>query len=995
MRISIPTAVAVSGVLFLVAGCAATSSFHNASPASTVASKLKGSVMGGQTPITGATVQLYAAGSSGYGSGAQALLSPAITTDSNGNFAIPNGSYTCPASNPETYIVATGGDPGDGTNNAAITLMAALGPCDNLSSSTYVVINEVTTVAAAFALAPFLGPGAQIGTIPANEQGLTNEFNNFNSLVNIATGTSPGTTVPAGVTIPVQEIYTLADILAACVDSSGPTTCNTLFAAAKSTGGSTPTNTLDAALNIALNPSANIAALMALATPQSPFQPILAAQPSEWTFGNAITYNPVLVISSLSPASLPVGSTPQTLIINGSGFLASSTVTFNGVARAATFVSANELTIALTSADLSAAATYPVVAANPAPGGGASAPATFFVGPSVSVTPKRAGLAVTQSLSLTATSSDGSGVNWTATGSSCSGTACGTFSSLSGSPVTYTAPGTAGQYTITATDASNSALWSSVSVGVTDLAGVATYHNDVSRDGLNNQEYALVPGNVTASTFGKLFSCPVDGAIYAQPLWVPSLTFSGVLHNVIFVATQHDSLYAFDADTSPCTTLWHANLIDTAHGGTTGESSVPNTLVGSGDGDIMPEIGVTGTPVINLGTKLLFVVSKSVNATGPIFYQRLHAIDLLTGNEMLSGPAPISGTFPAGNSTVTFSPQQQNQRPGLALVNGVVYIAWASHEDNDTWYGWVMGYDAASLSQLYTFNATPNASRGGIWMGGGAPSADASGNLYVITGNGNFDVTNSSAPNNDYGDSFLKLTGSLAVSQYFTPADQSSDNTGDQDFGSGGTSVIVDLPPNGTLPNQLVIGGGKDGYLCLLNQNAMGGYSSNNTGAVQMLNFGNGIFGTPAYWNSSFYLAGTGGKLQQFTLNLSTYTINSSPASTSAATYSFPGATPSVTTMPDNSNAIVWALNNTQYCTNQSPGCGATVLHAYDATNLGTELWNSSQGTGNTAGYAVKFTVPTVANGKVYVGTRGNNTGGSDTSTSVPGELDVYGLLPN
>ncbi len=660
-----------------------------------------------------------------------------------------------------------------------------------------------------------------------------------------------------------------------------------------------------------------------------------------------------------------------------------------------TFVSANVLTITLSSADLSVGGTYPVVVANPVPGGGASTAASFLVGqPNVSVTPKRAGLTVTQSLSLTATSSDSSGVNWTATGSSCSGTACGTFSSPSGSPVTYTAPGTAGQYTITATDASNSAVTSSLTVGVTDLAGVATYHNDVSRDGVNSQEYALTPSNVT-STFGKLFSCPVDGAIYAQPLWVPNFTIGGVQHNVIFVATQHDSLYAFDADTSPCTTLWHANLIDTSHGGTTGETSVPYTLVGSASGDIMPEIGVTGTPVIDLGTKLLYVVSKSANTTGPTFYQRLHAIDLLTGNEMLSGPAPISATFPSDNSTITFSPQQHNQRPGLALVNGVIYVAWASHEDKYPWYGWVMGYDAASLSLLYTFNATPNVDEGGIWMGGGAPSADASGNLYVITGNGPFDATNSTAPNNDYGDSFLKLTSNLTVSQYFTPADQSSDYLNDQDFGSGGTSVVVDLPKKGSLPNQLVVGGGKDGYLCLLNRNALGGYSGSNTGAVQMLNFGNGIFGTPAYWNSSFYLAGMGGKLQQFTMNLSTYQINATPASTSSTTYNFPGATPSVTTAPGNSNAIVWALNNSQFCTPNSYGCGPAVLHAYDATNLTTELWNSSQGAGNSAGNAVKFTVPTVANGKAYVGTRGNNTGGSDSSTSIPGELDVYGLLPN
>ena len=618
---------------------------------------------------------------------------------------------------------------------------------------------------------------------------------------------------------------------------------------------------------------------------------------------------------------------------------------------------------------------------------------------SVAISPKRPALTVTQTVSLMATSSDGGSLNWTASGSTCSGTGCGTFSSSntsSGSPVIYTAPGQAGRYTITATDANNSAASSSLTIGVTELAGVATYHNNPSRNGVNSQEYSLAPANVNSSTFGKLFSCPVDGAIYAQPLWVPNLVIAGGQHNVIFVATQHDSLYAFDADAAPCTILWHVSLIDAAHGGTGGETSVPNGLVGVGDGDIQPEIGVTGTPVIDLGTKLLYIVSKSVDSTGTNFYQRLHQIDSITGNEKLStGPALISATFPALSSTVTFSSKQQNQRAGLALVNGVVYVAWGSHEDSDPWYGWVMGFNAATLQPLYTFNTTPNAGRAGVWMGGGAPSFDASGNLYVITGNGKFDVTNSTQPNNDYGDSFLQLTSSLTVSQYFTPADQASDDNNDADFGSGGTSVLVDLPKNGSLPNHLVVGGGKDGYLCLLNRDAMGGFSSQNTGAVQVLLFGNGIFGTPAYFNGSFYLAGQNGKLQQFTLNSSTYKINTSPASTSATLYGFPGTTPSISAMPDNSNAIVWALQNTFYCTPQSPGCGPTVLHAYDATNLATELWNSSQGTGNTAGLAVKFTVPTVANGKVYVGTRGNDSQSAGNTDSVPGELDVFGLLPN
>jgi hypothetical protein len=277
-------------------------------------------------------------------------------------------------------------------------------------------------------------------------------------------------------------------------------------------------------------------------------------------------------------------------------------------------------------------------------------------------------------------------------------------------------------------------------------------------------------------------------------------------------------------------------------------------------------------------------------------------------------------------------------------------------------------------------------------MGGGAPAADSSGNLYVITGNGNFDATNLSAPNNDYGDSFLKLSSNLTVSQYFTPSDQSSDNLNDQDFGSGGAAILVDLAPNGSNPTHLVLGGGKDGNLYLLNRDQMGG--SGDTNAWQVLSLGNGIFGTAAFWNSAFYLAGTGGRLQEFSLNSSTAKLNTSPISTTTATFGFPGATPSVSSMPNDTNGIVWALDNSHYCTPQSPGCGPAVLHAYDATNLATELWNSSQGSGNSAGYAVKFTVPTVANGKVYIGTRGNNIGGADSSTTVPGELDVYGLLP-
>jgi hypothetical protein len=633
-------------------------------------------------------------------------------------------------------------------------------------------------------------------------------------------------------------------------------------------------------------------------------------------------------------------------------------------------------------------------------------------GITVSVSPKRAALAITQALSLVATTNDPSGVNWSASGTGCSGSTCGTFCiSPSCSVTTYTAPSVAGVYTITATSVSNTAISASLLVAVTDLSGVLTYHNNLSRDGTNTHEFALTSSIVTTATFGKLFSCTTDGAIYAQPLWIPQISIASVKHNVVVVATQHESLYAFDADTAPCTTLWHANLIDSTHGGTSGETSVPSGvggLVGSGLGDITPEVGVTGTPVIDPTTQTLYVVSKSVIPSGPTFFQRLHAIDLTTGNEKFSGPVTISASVPGtadGSTTVTFNPRQENQRPGLALVNGVVYIAWASHEDKDPYHGWVIGYTASTLVQApnAVFNSTPNFnaafgySRGGIWMSGGAPAADSSGNLYLLTGNGAFDANTNGG---NYGDSTLKLStaSGLSVADWFTPMDQRTLDLGDQDHGAGGAAILVDQP-SATYPH-LVIGGGKAGVLFLMNRDNLGHFSSSTNNVLQQLVVGPNIYATAAFWNNSLYIAaatdgGSGGPLKHYSFN--TTTEQFAATSQTSLVYNFPGPTPSLSSN-GSAQGIVWALDNSKYCTpGNNSGCGSAVLHAYDATSLATELWNSTQAAGNRdqAGNAVKFTVPTVANGRVYIGTRGNNVGGTGSSTTVPGELDVYGLLPN
>ncbi len=273
-------------LIVLISGCGGvTTNTGSAPPQGTVV--LKGKMLGGQNPVTDAEIQLYATGSTGYGTGAKALLSPAVTTDSNGDFSVTSSEYTCPSSTAQTYLVATGGDPGLGSNNPSIALMAPLGECSQLSSISYVVVNEITTVASVWALAPFLGSDAQVGTSSTNVQGLANALANVNNLVNTTTGTSPGTSTPTGAVLPLAKIYTLADILASCINSTGSTACDTLFNAAEPPSGSPPTDTLGAALDIAQNPSNNVSTLFALAGPHPPFGPPLSAAPDDWTLALA------------------------------------------------------------------------------------------------------------------------------------------------------------------------------------------------------------------------------------------------------------------------------------------------------------------------------------------------------------------------------------------------------------------------------------------------------------------------------------------------------------------------------------------------------------------------------------------------------------------------------------------------------------------------------------------------------------------------------------
>ncbi|MGH7105711.1 MAG: putative Ig domain-containing protein [Acetobacteraceae bacterium] len=625
---------------------------------------------------------------------------------------------------------------------------------------------------------------------------------------------------------------------------------------------------------------------------------------------------------------------------------------------------------------------------------------------SISVDPDQAGLTVGQLLSLTATTSDTTAVTWS---SSPAGGSFSSASTSSGISVTLTAPPTAGVYTITARSAIDPMQSASIQIGVTDLAGVYTYHDDLARDGANQQEYALTPRNVSSATFGKLFSCTVDGAVYAQPLWVANLMVNGASHNVVYVATAHDSLYAFDADASPCEPLWQVSLIDVSHGGTGTETPVPTGrsgyLVGNGYGDITPETGVIGTPVIDPATSTLYVVSKSTNAAGTAFYQRLHAIDNTTGTEKTGSPVLIAATVPGtayGGTTATFDSRMENQRAGLVLVDGTVYVTWGSHEDERPFFGWVIGYtySGTGFTQTGVFNVAPNTGEGGIWMSGAAPAVDDQGRLYMLTGNGGFDANSSTPPNDDYGDSLLQLSLKLQVLGYFTPSNQQSDNTENNDFGSGGATVLADLPA-GSPVTHLAIAGGKDGNLYVFNREDLGGFGDGNAwqelsvGSEVFLGTHGVIFGGGAMWNDYYYLVGVGGPLQAYWLDPATAKLSlAASGSAPSGGFKYPGGTPSISA-DGTTNGIVWLIDSSLYCTGDDAiGCGPAVLHAYDATHVGTELWNSAESGSDRAGNAVKFTVPTVADGKVYIGTRGNNTGGAYGSTSASGELDVYGLKP-
>jgi hypothetical protein len=523
------------------------------------------------------------------------------------------------------------------------------------------------------------------------------------------------------------------------------------------------------------------------------------------------------------------------------------------------------------------------------------------------------------------------------------------------------------------------------------LVSVLTQHNDNGRTGRNINEQILNTSNVNTNTFGLVAVRPVDDQIYAQPLVMTNVTIPGQgTHNVVYVCTVNDSVYAFDADApSMVAPYWHVNFLSSSNG--TNVAPPRNTDMAGACGGFYPNFsgafGIVSTPVIDpvAGTLFLVARTKEMTSSATNYVQKLHALDINTGAERSGSPAIIKGTFPGTASDgsggiVTFNPYMENQRAGLLLVNGVIYIAWASHCDWTPYHGWVMAYSASTLQQLAVYNDTPNGTEGGIWMSGQAPAADGSGNIYLATGNGTADTSGTV----NRGQSFLKmsLTGTnLTIVSWFTPYNFTNLNNKDLDIGSGGVILIP-----GT---SLLMGGGKAGVAYLVKQNTLGGFSHTNsdTNIVQSFQVtSNEIHGAPVWWdgpNASYaYIWPATVYLQQYQFNTGTGTFNM-PAFAQSPTIAAPGEPGGILAVSANgTNAgtgILWAA--VQLDGSANPAVRAGILHAYDAENVTHELWNSQQlSARDDVGNFAKFVPPTIANGKVYLATFSDR-------------LNIYGLL--
>jgi hypothetical protein len=503
---------------------------------------------------------------------------------------------------------------------------------------------------------------------------------------------------------------------------------------------------------------------------------------------------------------------------------------------------------------------------------------------------------------------------------------------------------------------------------MTNAPDVTTYHYDVARDGLNAKETILTQANVNSAQFGKVGFDTVDGKVDAQPLYLANVAMGGQLHNLLYVATEHDSVYAFDADSGA--QIWKTSILGT--GETTSDDH--------GCSQITPEIGITSTPVIDRtqgpnGT--IFTVGMSKDASGK-YHQRLHALDVTTGAEISGSPTEIAATYPGTgdntqNGNVVFDPSQYAERAALLLLNGNIYMGWTSHCDQGLYTGWVMGYSEMTLQQTQLLNMTPNGHEGSIWMSGGGMAADSNGFLYFLDANGTFDTTfdaNGFPSKGDYGNAMVKLStnGKLSVVDYFETFNTNQESADDLDLGSGGAVLLPDQTDANGRVFHLIVGAGKDRNIYLADRDNMGKFNFAN----MPMDDSNIYQELPGAMSGLVYYAADGDTLKAFPLTNAK--LATTPSSHSTVTFPHPGPTPSISAN-GTQNGIVWALESSL----TSPG----VLHAYDPGNLAHELYNSNQAANgrDSFGNGNKFIAPLVVNGKVYVGTQNG--------------VAVFGLLPH
>ncbi|MDP9337362.1 MAG: pyrrolo-quinoline quinone [Acidobacteriota bacterium] len=507
----------------------------------------------------------------------------------------------------------------------------------------------------------------------------------------------------------------------------------------------------------------------------------------------------------------------------------------------------------------------------------------------------------------------------------------------------------------------------SASVGV----DVTTYHNDNSRTGQNLKETALTQSNVNSNTFGLRKIVTLDGKVDAQPLFLSGVPIAGQgTHNVVYAATEHDSVYALDAVTGAV--LWQVSTL--ANGETTSDTH--------GCGQVSPQIGITSTPVIDRSrgpNGAIYVVAMSKNSNGS-YFQRLYALDITSGAQLFGGPHTITASYPgAGDDSsggvVMFNPGQYKERAGLLLMGGKIYTTWASHCDFRPYTGWLMSFDASTLAAVSVLNLTPNGEGGALWMSGAAPAADSSGNIYVLDGNGTLDTTlNSSGfpSKGNYGNCFCKISTSsgLKVADYFAMSNTVSESSADTDLGSGAALVLPDLSDGAGGALHLALGAGKDGNIYVVNRDNMGKFDPNaNHIYLQLTGAIAGAWSMAAYYNNAIYYSASNDVLKAFTI--SNGKLSGSPASRAPNTLGYPGATPSISAN-GTSDGIVWTVGNS------SPA----VLNAYDAANVSRQLYNSNQATNgrDQFGGGNKYMTPTIAEGRVYIGT--------------PSGIAIFGLLP-